>query len=251
MPLYIIDRYNKSLHLHTCIVVFLTPIHCSDRQPYVLRAEANASRHPPPMCFTCSTGRERYRWRRRWEREKRKGGEKKGDLSEACVRGIPCWCQFHSSSSMLRSFSLPQRDQLVLWEREREGEIRVVEIIERQVQVEDEIEKRKKSDGFANIAFHAAVMSNYMPRKRRVLYVQHFHSTKQQSSFSIVALVSPVTFYLVCSLQCTASWNGESLIVHNIKLRAHLNTPGSAVLVQEEIILSRIIYRYLSSPQSQ
>lgn len=53
-----------------------------------------------------------------WEREERKVGEgnrqrkgvEKGDLSEAYVRGIPCWCQFHSSSSMLRSFSLPQRE---------------------------------------------------------------------------------------------------------------------------------------------
>ncbi len=41
----------------------------------------------------------------------RKGAEK-GDLSEACVRGIPCWCQFHSSSSMLRSSSLPQRENI-------------------------------------------------------------------------------------------------------------------------------------------
>lgn len=39
----------------------------------------------------------------------RKGGEKEG-LSEACVRGMPCMCQFHSPSSMLRSFSPPQRE---------------------------------------------------------------------------------------------------------------------------------------------
>lgn len=41
--------------------------------------------------------------------ENRQKVEKKGELSEARVRGIACWCQFHSSSSMLRSFSLPER----------------------------------------------------------------------------------------------------------------------------------------------
>lgn len=43
------------------------------------------------------------------EKRQRKGGEQ-GELSEACVKGIPCWCQFHSSSSMLRSFSLSLRE---------------------------------------------------------------------------------------------------------------------------------------------
>lgn len=47
---------------------------------------------------------------------------------------------------MLRSFSLPQKDQLVQREGERKEEIRVIEIIERQVRVYDEIEKWKQSE---------------------------------------------------------------------------------------------------------
>lgn len=77
--------------------------------------------------------------------------------------GIPCWCQFHSSSSMLRSFALPQRGRKTKKaaagpqrergrqkERDRERERRgVKEIIE--VQVQDKIEKKEQSDRFANI----------------------------------------------------------------------------------------------------
>jgi len=69
-------------------------------------------RHP---CASCVLLGERHReeQRRQFKREtdKEKVG-KKGDLSEACVRGIPCWCQFHFSSSMLRSTSLPQRENI-------------------------------------------------------------------------------------------------------------------------------------------
>lgn len=165
MPVYIIDRYNKSLHLHTCKVVFLTPIYSTDRQPYVLRAEAHASGHPLSMCFTCSTGREVH-WGRGGKKvregdRQRKGGEK-GDLSEACVRGIPCWCQFHSSSSMLRSFSLPQRDQLVL--RERAGGRGRDKSNRNNREASAGIRWDRKTEGewYVNIAFHAAVVSNYM-----------------------------------------------------------------------------------------
>lgn len=88
-------------------IVFLTTIYCTGGQPFVLRLWAHTSRHPPSTCFMRSIGREEEGGR--GGNRQRKGREKV-DLSEACVRGIPCWCQFHFSSSMLRSFSLPQRE---------------------------------------------------------------------------------------------------------------------------------------------
>lgn len=125
------------------------PSYYTDKEPYVLRAQAHAWRHPPSsMCFTCRTGRGVEREQKKVGREVDK--EKKygwwwwwgGALSEACVRAIPCWCQFHSSSSMLRSFYLPRREnthQLALRECGREvgvggggGQIRVIEVIGRE-----------------------------------------------------------------------------------------------------------------------
>lgn len=117
-----------------------------------------------PCASRVLLGERKGKW---WERGTRK---RNGDLSEACVRAIPCWCQFHSSSSMLRSFSLPQREntpagpERVRGRAREEGEeIRVIEIIGRQVQVQEEIEKQKQSERFVNITLHAPVMSNYIP----------------------------------------------------------------------------------------
>lgn len=38
----------------------------------------------------------------------------------------------------------------------------MIEIIERQVELQEETEKQKQSDRFVNITLHAAVMSNYV-----------------------------------------------------------------------------------------
>ena len=237
MLLYIIDGYNKSLHLHTCIVVFLTP-HPLYRQAAICAKSAGtcleASTNHVLHVFYWERGTEGRRGRRKVrERNRQRKGGGKGGLSEACVRGVPCWCQFHSSSSMLRSFSHPQRDQLVLRERERERdgereeEIRVIEIIERQVQVWDEIEKRKTSDRFVNIAFHAAVVFNYMPRRAWEFCMCSISIPPNNRALSQYLVLCPLWhFYLVCGLRCGESWNGESLIVHNVRLRSQ--NPGEA-----------------------